>query len=275
MSIMDSRNLPCKQRKCAKTRDVEKSTNEYKMDPNHPPDPTQGTPTHPGPGQDRKSGTNRPKIDEKSKKSDFLEKLTEISDETKKGGNVLDQSDAPNTNDRDNGNMTNPINNRPPISFLNEVWHPHYQPRPRRHRRPTAGTSSGTRSRPKTSGTATHPTKSIKAKKGKKINSVTQDINTDSNSENSSTSEKEDSTNQARFGKMNKVIKELSKIHNSNLQGHPEVKAPLQHNWGKEHETKQCAIDMYEKEEAARDLLAKYQTLSNKRPPRVTHRGHP
>ena len=66
---------------------------------------------------------------------------------------------------------------------------------------------------------------------------------------------------------MNKVIKELSTIHNSNLQGNPEVQAPLQHNWGKEHETKQCAIDMYEKEEAARDLLAKLNTPSNKRPP--------
>ena len=74
---MDSRNLPCKQRQCAKTWDVEKSTNEYKMDPNHPPDPTQGTPTHPGPGQDWKSSTNRPKIDEKSIKSDFPAKSAE------------------------------------------------------------------------------------------------------------------------------------------------------------------------------------------------------
>ena len=82
----------------------------------------------------------------------------------------------------------------------------------------------------------------------------------------SSTSEK-DSTNQARFGKQNKVIKELIEIPNPNFQGHPEVQAPLQHNWGKEHETKQCAINMYEKEEAARDLLAKLNTLSNKRPP--------
>ena len=66
---------------------------------------------------------------------------------------------------------------------------------------------------------------------------------------------------------MNKVIKELIKIPNPNLQGHPEVQAPLQHNWGKEHEAKQCAIDMYEKEEAARDLLVKLNTPSNKRPP--------
>ena len=66
---------------------------------------------------------------------------------------------------------------------------------------------------------------------------------------------------------MNKVIKELNKIPKTNLQGQPEVQAPLQHNWGKEHETKQCAIDMYEKEDAARDLLAKLNTPSNKRPP--------
>ena len=66
---------------------------------------------------------------------------------------------------------------------------------------------------------------------------------------------------------MNKVIKELSKIPNSNLQGHPEVKAPFQHNWGKEHETKRCAIDMYEKEEAARNLRDKLNIPSNKGPP--------
>ena len=66
---------------------------------------------------------------------------------------------------------------------------------------------------------------------------------------------------------MNKVIKELNKIPKTNLQDQPEVQAPLQHNWGKEHETKQCAIDMYAKEETARDLLAKLNTPSNKRPP--------
>ena len=45
------------------------------------------------------------------------------------------------------------------------------------------------------------------------------------------------------------------------------MKAPPQHNWGKEHETKQCAIDKYVKEEAAWKLLANHNTPSNKRPP--------
>ena len=236
------------------------------MDPNHPPDPTQGTPTHPGPGQDRKSGKNRPKIDEKSIKSDFPAKSAEISEEIKKGGNVLDKSDAPKTNDRDDGNKTKTITKGSSSASGRGTA---TTPTTSTTTTPTstAGTSTGTRSRPKTTGTEIKPTKSIKAKKGKRINSVIEDPNIDSNSEYSSTSEKEDYTNQARFGKMNKVIKELSKIPNSNLQGHPEVKASLRHNWGKEHETKPCAIDMYEKEEAARDLLAKYQTPSNKRPP--------
>ena len=237
------------------------------MDPNHPPNHTQGPLTHPRPLQDRKPGKNQPEIDEKSTKTVFPGKSAKNSDETKKEGNVLDQIEDPTTNDRDDGNLTNPKRQGPTSA-------------PERGMAPTPSTSSTTSSsaaaaagtstgaRPKTTGKVTNPTKSTKAKKGKKkSNSVTEDTNIDSNSEDTSTSEKEDSTNQARFRKMNKVITELSKIPNSNLQGNPEVQAPLQHNWGKEHETKQCAIDMYEKEETARALLAKLNTPSNKRPP--------
>ena len=235
------------------------------MDPNHPPNRTQGTLTNPGPDQDQKPGNFRPKIDEKSKKSVFPAKLAENSDETKKGGNVLDQSYAPSPNDRDDGNMTNPKQQGPPSASERGMASPP-STSSTTPSTSTAGTSSGTR--PKTTGTVPKPTKSIKAKKGKKKStSTTEEANIDSNSEYSTTSEKEDSINQARFGKMNKVIKELNTFHNSNLQGNPEVQAPLQHNWGKEHETKQCAIDMYEKEDAARDLLAKLNTPSNKRPP--------
>ena len=74
---------------------------------------------------------------------------------------------------------------------------------------------------------------------------------------------------------MNKVITELSKIPNSNLQGNPEVQAPLQHNWGKEHETKQCAIDMYEKEDGCPGSTGQAQHSLEQETTRVTHRGHP
>ena len=214
------------------------------MDPNPPPNPTQGTPTHPGPGQDRKSGQNRPQIDEKSIKSDFPAKSAGISDEIKKkGGNVLNKSDTPKTNDRDDGKETNSKQQGPP-SASDRGMASTPTTSSTTSSSSTTGTSPG--ARPKTTGSIPKTTKSIKATKGKKSNSVTEDTNIDSNSEYSSTSDKEDSTNQAKFRKMNKVIKELSKIPNSNLQGPPEVKAPLQHNWGKEKKTKPCAIDMYE-----------------------------
>ena len=64
--------------------------------------------------------------------------------------------------------------------------------------------------------------------------------------------------------KKNKVINEIIKFPNS--QGHPDSKAPLQHNWAKEHETKHCVIDMYAKEEAAQRLLADLNTPSHKQP---------
>ena len=234
------------------------------MDTNPPPDPTQGALNHHGPDQDRKPGQIQPKIDEKSEKLVFPAKSAKLEE----GGNVLDQSDAPSpNNDRDDGNMTNPKQQGPPSAPERGMATPSSSSTTATSTSTAGTSSSGTR--PKTSGKATNPTKSNKAKKGnkKKTHSVIEDTTIDSNSEYSSTSEKEDSTNQARFGKLNKVIKELIKIPNSNLQGQPEVQAPLQHNWGKERETKPCAIDMYEKETAARDLLVKLNTPSNKRPP--------
>ena len=233
------------------------------MDPNPPTNPTQGTLPHPGTDQHPKTGKNQPEIDEKSKKTVFAAKSAEFSGK-KMAGNVSDQTDAPIPNDRDDGKRTNP-NKQGPSSAPERGTAPPPTTSSTSSSSSSTGTSTGTR--PKTTGSIPKTTKSNKAKKGKKSNSVTEDTNIDSNSEYSSTSEKEDSTNQARFRKLNKVINELNKIPNPNLQGHPEVQAPLQHNWGKEHETKQCAIDMYEKEEAARDLLAKLNTPSNKRPP--------
>ena len=235
------------------------------MDANPPNNPTQGTPNYPGPDQSTKPGQNQPKIGEKSMKNVFPAKSPENSE--KKRGNVSGPTDAPKTNDREDGKKTNPKQQGPPPASERGM-----EPTPTTSSTTssssTAGTSSG--ARPKTTGSNPKTTKSTKAKKGKKINSVTEDITNNSNSEYSSTSEKGDSTNQARFGKMNKVIKELIEIPNPNLQGHPEVQAPLQHNWGKEHETKQCAIDMYAKEEAARDLLAKLNT-----PRTRDHPSHP
>ena len=64
---------------------------------------------------------------------------------------------------------------------------------------------------------------------------------------------------------MNKVINNL--INSPNLYSQ-ERKARLQHNWRKKKETKQCAIDMYEKKVAARKLLADLNTSSNKLPPK-------
>ena len=237
------------------------------MDTNPPKNLIKGTITNPGIHQDPKSGNIQPKIDEKSMKSVFPAKSAQFSDEMKTGGNVSDSTDDPKATDREDGN-TNPTEGQGSSAATGRGMAP--PPTPSSSTPSTsssAGTSTG--ARPKTTGSTPKTTKSIKAKKGKKkSNSVTEDSHIDSVSEySSSTSEKEDSIDQARFGKMNKVKKELIKIPNTNLQGHPEVQAPLQHNWGKEHETKQCAIDMYEKEDAARDLLAKLNTPSNKRPP--------
>ena len=236
------------------------------MDTNPPKNLIKGTLTNPGNQQDPKSGKIQPKIDEKSMKSVFPAKSAQISDEMKTGRNVSDSTDDPKANDREDGN-TNPTEGQGSSAASGRGMAPSPSPS---SSTPSASSSAGTSTgaRPKTTGLAPKTTKSIKAKKGKKKSTSTiEEANIDSNSEYSTTSEKEDSINQARFGKMNKVIKELNTFHNSNLQGNPEVQAPLQHNWGKEHETKQCAIDMYEKEDAARDLLAKLNTPSNKRPP--------
>ena len=235
------------------------------MDPNPPNNPTKGTPPHPGTDLHPKTDEIQPKIDEKSKKTVLAAKTAEISGKEKMEGNVSNQIDDPIPNDRAAGKMTNPTQQGSSSAPERGMAPPPTTPSTATPSTSSTGTSSGTR--PKTTGTIPKTTKSTKAKKGKKFNSVTEDITTDSTSEYSSTSEKEELTNQARFRKMNKVIKELNKIPKTNLQEQPEVQAPLQHNWGKEHETKQCAIDMYEKEDAARDLLAKLNTPSNKRPP--------
>ena len=231
------------------------------METNPPNNPTQGTQPYPGPDQHPKTDQIRPGIDEKSVKNVFPANSAKNSE----GRNVSGQIDPTKTktNDRQDGNKTN--QQGPPSASERGMASPP-STSSTTPSTSTAGTSSGTR--PKTTGTVPKPTKSIKAKKGKKKSTSTiEESNTDSTSEYSTTSEKEDSINQARFGKMNKVIKELNTFHNSNLQDNPEVQAPLQHNWGKEHESKQCAIDMYEKEDAARNLLAKLNTPSNKRPP--------
>ena len=233
------------------------------MDPNPPNNPTQGTPSHPGPDQPPKSGQNQPQIDEKSMKNVFPAKSSENSEE-KRGKRFRGQNRPPPTTAT---TVTRPTpNNRAPPSASEKRYGTTTTNLVNDVNTVNGRDLIGSKTQDHWFETQ-RTTKSNKAKKGKKINLVTEDINTDSNSEYSSTSEKEDSTNQARFRKMNKVITELSKIPNSNLQGHPEVKAPLQHNWDKEHETKQCAIDMYRKEEAAWDLRAKLQTPSNKRPP--------
>ena len=162
----------------------------------------------PGTDQHPKTGKNQPKIDGKSKKTVFAAKSAEFPVK-KMAGNVSDQTDAPN--DRDDGKRTNP-NQQGPSSAPERGMVPPPTTSSTTSSSSSTGTSTGTR--PKTTGSIPKTTKSSKAKKGKKSNSVTEDTNIDSNSEYSSTSEKEDSTNQARFGKLNKVIKELIKIPN-------------------------------------------------------------
>ena len=84
------------------------------MDPNPPPNPTQGTQPHQGPDHQPKPGQNRAPNDEKSMRNVFPANSAGISDERRTGRNVSGQNDPTKTNDRPDGNKTNPKQQGPP-----------------------------------------------------------------------------------------------------------------------------------------------------------------
>ena len=178
------------------------------------------------------------------------------------GRNVLDKTNASKTNESEAGNKTI-TNQQGPSSALGRGMAPPPSTSSMAPSTSTSGTSIREQDqRPLVRTRRPSPTK---AKKGKKFNSVTEDSQHRLQQRVLVHFWKGGFNKSGQIRK--KVIKGLIKILNSNSQGQPEVKAPLQHSWGKEHETKQCAIDMYAKEEAARKLLAEHNTPSNKRPP--------